>query len=930
MRMRPALVLTGATAVVVAIGCSSANTPAPAPAPVTPAPAAARPAAPQPQTPTNPDEPDAPAPGGGGAGRGGRGGAGGAGAAAAAAPQAYNRVVTAQAQTKVGMFKVHKIGERVLFEIPRSELNKDILLLQEIAQTALGAGYDGAPAGNRMVHFERRDNRVLLRGYSNEIFASDTTSPVAGAVNASNVKPILAIFNVEAYGPDSAPVIDVSRLFTAPPTELSPAARVGAGYTIDATRSWVEHVASFPDNVNVSSLLTLQSGGGGRGAAAAGGGRGGRGGGGGFSAPTATIVASYSFHRLPDTPMEPRLCDNRVGYFSLTVTDFAGEEQRMASNTRCFITRYRLEKKDPNAAISDPVKPIVYYLDANTPMKWRPWLKKAIEDWQPAFEAAGFSHAIIAKDAPTNDPDWSPEDARYSVVRWLPSTTENASGPNIHDPRSGEILNAHIQFYQNVTNLARTWYFTQAAANDPRARTFPYPDSLMGRLLEYVLAHEVGHTIGFQHNMKASSQYPLDSLRNADFLRRMGHVSTLMDYSRFNYVVQPEDHIAPELLIPKIGPYDIWATHWGYAPIPAPTGVAMQSSSHTGAELIKMAEAKEKTLDEWARVQDTKPWLRFSTSRAFGSDPGDETEAVGDADPVRATELGIKNLKRNMQWIEGATVKPTEDFEVMGELYTREVSQWRTELGHVANLVGGMESQEKYGDQKGVRFTAVPKAKQQGAVKFISDNAFVTPTWLIDTDILRKVEPTGEITRIVAAQSSLITALLQDAKLTRLIENEATAKSSSEVYTFSELLNDVRHGVFTELYASGPVKVDVYRRGLQRAYLTDVGAKINPPAAGAAAGGRGGGGGGGGRGGAGPGNNTGEIKSMLRGELKLLDSEIATSQKRATDVATKRHLDDLRQQISHILKPAASASSGDEAPDEEGLSKRSPIDLWRY
>ena len=183
----------------------------------------------------------------------------------------------------------------------------------------------------------------------------------------------------------------------------------------------------------------------------------------------------------------------------------------MANNTRCYITRYRLEKKDPNAAVSDPVKPIVYYLDANTPMKWRPWLKKAIEDWQPAFEAAGFSHAIIAKDAPTNDPDWSPEDARYSVVRWLPSTTENASGPNIHDPRSGEILNAHIQFYQNVQNLARTWYFTQAAANDPRARTFPFPDSLMGRLLEYVLAHEVGHTIGFQHNMKSSSEYPIDS-----------------------------------------------------------------------------------------------------------------------------------------------------------------------------------------------------------------------------------------------------------------------------------------------------------------------------------------------------------------------------------------------------------------------------------
>jgi hypothetical protein len=797
------------------------------------------------------------------------------------------------------------------------------LLLDEIAQTAVGAGYDGAPAGNRMVEFERRENRVLLRGISNEIIASDTLSPVAGAVSSSNVHPVIAIFNVEAYGPDSAPVIDVTRLFTQPPPELSPANRIAAGYTVDPTRSWIERTASFPDNVNVYSTVTLQQGQGGRGAAPAGGRGGGRGGA-TFSQPTATIVASYSFHKLPDTPMEPRLCDNRVGYFSLTITDYAGDDQRMANNTRCYITRYRLEKKDPSAAVSDPVKPIVYYLDANTPMKWRPWLKKAIEDWQPAFEAAGFSHAIIAKDAPTNDPDWSPEDARYSVVRWLPSTTENASGPNIHDPRSGEILNAHIQFYQNVQNLARTWYFTQAAANDPRARQFPLPDSLMGRLLEYVLAHEVGHTIGFQHNMKSSSQYPIDSIRNADFLRRMGHVATLMDYSRFNYVVQPEDHIPPELLIPKIGPYDIWATHWGYAPIATPMAVAQQgAAAHTGAELIKAAESKRAVLDEWARVQDTKPWLRFSTSGAFGSDPGDETEAVGDIDPVRATELGFKNLKRNMQWIEPASVTPLGDYSVLAELYNRQVGQWRTELGHVANLIGGENSQEKYGDQSGPRFTPVPKAKQAQAMKFLADNAFQTPTWLIDQDIIRKIEPTGEVTRLVAAQSSLVTAVLNPAKMTRLIEDEALSKNPNDVYTLTEMLSDLRHGVFTELYGSAPVKIDVYRRGLQRAYLTDVANILNPPAAAAAAGGRGGGGGG--RGGAAaPANNTGEIKSMLRGELKQLDAELAVAQKRATDVETKRHIDDARQQISHALKPAAAASDGD--PSEEGI--RAPSVKW--
>jgi hypothetical protein len=421
--------------------------------------------------------------------------------------------------------------------------------------------------------------------------------------------------------------------------------------------------------------------------------------------------------------------------------------------------------------------------------------------------------------------------------------------------------------------------------------------------------------------MKASSQYPIDSIRNADFLRRMGHVATLMDYSRFNYVVQPEDHVPPELLIPKIGPYDIWATHWGYAPINTPMQVAQQGSTHTGAELIRAAESKRAVLDQWAREQDTKPWLRFSTSGAFGSDPGDETEAVGDIDPVRATDLGFKNLKRNMQWIESATIKPTSDFSVLSELYNRQIGQFRTELGHVANLIGGMNSQEKYGDQPGPRFTPVPKARQQQAMKFIAENGFQTPTWLIDTDILRKIEPEGEVTRIVGAQSSLITSLLNDGKMTRLIENEALAKNPSDVYTLAEMLSDLRHGVFTEIYGSGPVKIDVYRRGLQRAYLTDVGNKLNPPANAAAAGGRGGGGGRGGA--AAPPANTGEIKSMLRGELKQLDAELAAAQKRATDVATKRHLDDARQQISHIIKPAAAASAG-AAADEEGNLTRWP------
>jgi Met-zincin/Domain of unknown function (DUF5117)/Domain of unknown function (DUF5118) len=897
--MRPHLALVprlAAATALVAIACSPANAPAPVPT---------RPSPQQVTRPTpTPDTAEA-APGFAGGRGGGRGGGGGA-QVGEPNPQPYNRVVTGQAKTRAGFIKTHRVGARVLFEIPRREMNKDILLVSEIAKTTLGVGYGGQALGNRVLRFERRDNRVLLRGISFEVISGDSTAPVAGAVQSANVDPIIAIFNVESYGPDSAAVVDVSRLFTQPPAEISPSTRISARATVDATRSWIERVASFPDNVNVAATLTFNNPPAAGGAAAAGG----RGGFGqnGTTAPSATVVMSWSFHKLPEVPMQPRLCDNRVGYFSLTTTDYSTPAQRIADAQRCYITRYRLEKKDPSAAVSEPVKQIVYYLDPATPKKWVPYLIKGIEDWQPAFEAAGFKNAIVGKVAPS-DPDWSPEDARYSVVRWLPSSTENASGPNVHDPRSGEILNAHIQFYHNVQNLARTWYFTQAAALDPRARTFPIPDELMGRLLEYVLAHEVGHTLGFQHNMKASSTYPIDSIRNVDFLRRMGHTPTLMDYSRFNYVAQPEDRIPVDLLVPKIGPYDIWATHWGYAPITPPTSVMQQANGEgAGSRLLAAAEAERTSLDGWAREQDSKPWLRFSTSGAFGSDPGDETEAVGDMDAVRATELGIRNLKRNMQWIETATVKPLEDFDVLSELYGRQVGQWRTEMGHVANIVGGANSQEKYGDQPGPRFTPVSRARQQQAMKFIADNGLQTPTWLIDENILRKIEPNGEVARITAAQTAIMNSLLSDAKLTRLIEFEALAKNPGDAYSLIEMLGDLRRGVWTEL-SSGAPKVDVYRRGLQRAYLGSIRLKLNPPAAPAAAGGRGGGGG---RGGAAlPAPNTGEIKAVLRGELRELDKQIGASISKTSDRATRLHLEDARHQISTILKPATAAAGGE-------------------
>jgi hypothetical protein len=573
---------------------------------------------------------------------------------------------------------------------------------------------------------------------------------------------------------------------------------------------------------------------------------------------------------LPETPMQPRLFDDRVGYFSTRKIDYGKDEHRAPE--RRYITRWRLEKKDPAAAMSEPVKPIVYWIDPATPAKWVPYLKKGVESWKPAFEAAGFRNAVIAKDAPTaaEDPDWSPEDARYSVIRWLPSTIENASGPHIHDPRTGEILETDIQFYHNVMNLARNWYFVQVGPLDPRAKTLPLPDDLMGRLIEYVAAHEVGHTLGFQHNMKASSMYPAAKVRDASWVRENGHTPTLMDYSRFNYVAQPEDKIAVEDLVPKIGPYDKWATMWGYKPIPGAT----------------TPEAEKKTLDEWARQQDATPWFRFSTEGSSGSDPGELTEAVGDEDAVTSTTLGMKNLERVASMLLTATTtRPGEPFSDLEEVYARMLGQWALEMNHVAAIVGGYNSQQKHIGQNGVRFQLIPRARQENAVKYLVDNAFKAPGWALKPEILRRIEPVGVLDRVEASQTRVLNSLLSSARVLRMVEQEAL--DGPAAYAALDFLTDVRHGVWSEIYAPASAPIDAYRRNLQRAYVDTLGNRINGAQA-----------------------QSDDARAFFRGELKTLDRDLETALARKSDRATMLHIEDVRMQIARALDPTVQAPAG--------------------
>jgi hypothetical protein len=538
-----------------------------------------------------------------------------------------------------------------------------------------------------------------------------------------------------------------------------------------------------------------------------------------------------------------------------------------------FIKRYRLDRKDAGATPSEPVKPIVFYIDAATPKAFLPYVRRGIEEWQPAFEAAGFRNAIVAREAPANDPEWSAEDARYSVVRWVPPT--DASASLIHDPRSGEVLSSNIDVFPNAPTFSDDWYFVQAAPLDKRAQRYPLPIEVRGELVRYFVAHQVGHALGLQHNRKASSAYTIAQIRDPKWVSSMGFTPSIMDDSRFNYVAQPEDALAPGDLIPKVGVYDRWAVRWGYAPVAGATST----------------DAEKTTLDKWAREQDEKPYLRFSTEGQNNTDPGENPApaanlnpdlnegGVGNADAVQATTLGLRNLERVSKMLMTATsTKPGDPWDDLERVYGRMVNQWSVEMNQVVRVIGGIESQQQHIGQPGMRFRTVPRARQEAALKFLLGNAFTVPSFMIQPEVLRRIQPVGVVDRVRAAQTALIGALLQSARIDRMTEQ--VTLDGAVAYPPLSFLADVRNGIWSELAKPGAA-IGLYRRNVQRAYLDTMDQRLNATPASSA-----------------------EVRALVKGELKALDRQLqAAAAAPGLDENTRRHLTDARDFIEMILDP---------------------------
>ncbi len=674
----------------------------------------------------------------------------------------FGDVIPAKTKVEKGLFNTYKVEGKYYYEIPDSVLGREMLVVTRLAKTPADIKvpyeqYGGEEANEQVWKWERHDKQVFIRVPSYAIRA-DSTSDMYRSVKNSNLDAVLASFDIKAYNKDTTGVvIDVTDFYSGDATAIGIPDEIKKAYkisTLDNTRSYIDTIKSFPINIEARVLKTYRA----------------------TESPTDNSNAAISFELntsmllLPKTPMKARLRDVRVGYFGQSQTDYGTDAQKALVTS--YIHRWKLEPKDEAAyergELVEPKKPIIFYIDPATPKKWVPYLIAGINDWQKAFEAAGFKNAIIGKEAPTakEDPGFSTEDARYAVVRYFASDVENAYGPHVSDPRTGEILESHVGWYHDVMALLRDWYFVQTAAANPDARHAKFTDEQMGELIRFVSSHEIGHTLGLPHNFGSSYAYPVDSLRSKTFTDKHGTAPSIMDYARFNYIAQPGDGVTH--FYPQIGEYDKWAIKWGYTWFPG----------------NKTAKEEKEILDGWVKEKAGNP-LYYYGRQGTSIDPRLQSEDLGD-NAMKAGTYGIANLKRILPNIEKWTFQTGEDYSDLQEIYYEVLTQYLRYMGHVATNIGGMNENFKTYDQNGPVYDFVSKDKQRDAVLFFNKQLFATPTWLIDSQELSKFDNGVLIGRIKNVQVNTLNNILAQSRMARIYDNEA--KNGAAAYGVADLV----------------------------------------------------------------------------------------------------------------------------------------------